>query len=292
MDQVARYDAVVDRVEALYGQQRYGEAIELVDRETAGLAAWAAELAHLKACLLGADGDPDAALRALQEASAAGAWWAPEILVGDDDLAGLRGRPEFGQLVAVSGARVADDPVAALIDVPDRPKGVVVALHGAGQTAEHARQDWHGVLALGYALMCVQSSRRMSPMYRTWPEREHAIADIARGLGELPADLRQLPVIAAGFSAGGRAALDWALTAEPSAASGVLVLAPALRRLPATVTGTLSPATIWIGTGDELLEVVEEAAGTLAGFGLTIKQIPGLGHQFPAAFDELLSKVL
>ncbi|TDO66657.1 hypothetical protein EV651_104224 [Kribbella sp. VKM Ac-2571] len=287
-----RYDDLVDRIEVLYNDHRYRAAADLLEAESDGLEVWSAELAHLKACLLGAGGDADGALRALREASATGAWWAPEILMGDDDLAGLRGRSEFEELVAVSGARVADDPVPALVDVPDRPVGVVVALHGAGQTAAHARADWGGVLELGYALVCVQSSRRMSPMYRTWPDPEQARADIARALDELPAEVGGLPVIAAGFSAGGRVALDWALTGRPAAVAGVLALAPALRELPASADGKLSPATIWIGTDDELLEVVDGGAEQLTRFGCRIERLPGLGHTFPAGFDELLAGVL
>ncbi|MFI5696261.1 serine aminopeptidase domain-containing protein [Kribbella sp. NPDC051586] len=289
MDLTGRYDDLLNRVEALYEEDRFHEAAEVLDAGSGGLEAWVAELGHLKACLLGAGGDADGALRTLQEASAAGAWWLPGILLEDDDLAGLRGRPEFDELVAVSGARVADDPEPALIAVPDRPAlGVVVALHGAGQTAVHARQDWAGVLDRGYALVCVQSSQRMSSNYRSWPDQERAVADISHALDVLPVELHDVPMIAAGFSAGGRAALNWALTAQPTPVAGVLVLAPALRELPATAAGTLSPATIWIGDDDDLREVVEGAAGQLEGFGCTIERIPGLGHSFPADFDDRL----
>jgi predicted esterase len=169
---------------------------------------------------------------------------------------------------------------------------VVVALHGAGQTAARAAADWAAVLDHGYALVCVESSRRMSPMYRTWPERDRATEDIARALGELPAELRGLPLIAAGFSAGGRAALDWALTAAPTRATGVLVVAPALRELPAEAAGPLAPAEVLIGTDDELLEVVDAAAGRLTGFGLSIHRVPALEHEFPADFGAWLGKVL
>ena len=55
------------------------------------------------------------------------------------------------------------------------------------------------MVELGYALVCVQSSYRMSPMYRTWPDPEQARADVARALAEIA----DLPLIAAGFSAVG-----------------------------------------------------------------------------------------
>ncbi|MFF0269098.1 alpha/beta hydrolase [Kribbella sp. NPDC004536] len=290
VDQTERYDDLSDRVFALYEAAEYDAALRLLDAEAAGLEEWGAELAQVRACVLALNGDPDEAVRVLAEATDAGAWWVPEILTGDDDLVALRGRPEFERVVAVSRERVSDDVVPALVELPDRPAvGVVVALHGAGQTAAHARKDWGGVLDHGYGLVCVQSSRRMSPRYRTWPDREQAAADIRRALAEL-----QLhgPVIAAGFSAGGRAALDWALTARPAPVAGVLAVAPALRELPDAAANPLSPATVWVGTDDDLLEVVDGKAAELTAFGCTIERIPGLGHAFPAGFGELLAEAL
>jgi pimeloyl-ACP methyl ester carboxylesterase len=153
-------------------------------------------------------------------------------------------------------------------------------------------RDWAGVLELGYALVGVESSQLMSPRYRTWPDPELARNDIARALEQLPEELRGLPLIAAGFSAGGRVALDWALTGRPAPAAGVVVLAPALRELPAQARGPLSPASIVIGTDDELLAVVDEAGERLSEFGLGIERVPGLTHEFPADFAARLATLL
>ena len=293
MTETSRYDALVDRVGVLYTNDQLREAIELLETESTGLEVWAAELAHLKACVLGAAGNANAALQTLQDASDAGAWWRPSILTDDDDLAALRGQRQFEQLVEVSRDRVTDDPTPPLVALSaEAPTEVVVALHGAGQRAGHAQQDWSGVLKLGKALVCVESSQRMSPMYRTWPDRDSAAADIARALGQLPAELSGVPMIAAGFSAGGRAALDWALTAQPQPAAGVVVMAPALRELPRSAAGRLSPATVLIGTDDDLLDEVDEAADQLIAFGCTIQRLPGLGHTFPADFAERLAAIL
>lgn len=289
----SRYDALVDQVEVFYAAGRLPEALGVLTVSDPELTPWAAELAHLRACVLGASGDPAAALQVLQRASAAGAWWQPSILTDDDDLAGLRQFPEFEQLVAISAERAAPDPTPPLVQVPDVPPvGVVVALHGAGQRATHAVRDWSTVLDLGYALVCAESSQRMSPMYRTWPDRDASATDIARALAALPAELQAVPVIAAGFSAGARVALDWALTAHPTQPTGVIAVAPALRALPESAAARLSPATILIGTDDDLLEVVDAAADRLTGFGCTIERVPGLGHAFPAGFDARLLQVL
>src|SRR5690242_21682438 len=118
-----QYDALVDRIELLYGESRYADAVAALDAAT-GLEPWSAELAHLRACVLGASGDPDGALKALQDASARGGWWRPEILTDDDDLAALADRPEFRELVAESTNRAADDPSPALVTAPAEPVGV------------------------------------------------------------------------------------------------------------------------------------------------------------------------
>ena len=289
----ARYDQLTDRAEALYSEGRQREALALFEPVDAELEPWRAELAHLKACLLGSVGETDAALRVLEEASALGAWWQESILTEDDDLATLQALPGFRRVVALSRERRVVDPTPPVLQVPvGEATGVLVALHGAGQRATHAARDWAGVVGLGYALLCVESSQLMSPMYRTWPDREYAAQDIARGLAALPEDLRGLPVIAAGFSAGGRTALDWALTAHPEPAAGVVVLAPALRELPAEASTALVPATVLIGSEDELLEVVEAAGPQLSALGLTVERLPGLGHEFPADFAARLAVVL
>ncbi|WP_112244928.1 alpha/beta hydrolase [Kribbella monticola] len=317
-----RYDDLSDRVFTLYSEGEQRAALELLSRPDPELAPWSAELAHTAACLHGSLGEPEAALQVLRAASDSGAWWDPSILTDDDDLATLQPLPEFQELVALSATRRSPDPRPALIQLPPRADsaasvspstnpsadarldmlasrssdlslagGVVVALHGAGQTAARAAADWAEVLELGYALVCVESSQRMSPMYRTWPERDRAVEDIARALDELPDALRGLPLIAAGFSAGGRAALDWALTADPTPATGVLVVAPALRELPTEAAGPLAPAEVLIGEDDELLEVVDDAADRLTGFGLSIQRVPGVGHEFPQNFGRWLGEV-
>lgn len=235
----------------------------------------------------------------LQAASEAGGWWHEPILTEDDDLAALRELPGFADLVAVSEQRreaaiAAAGNSPAVLDLPEsgQATGVVVALHGAGQRAGHARRDWAPVLGLGYALLCVESSQLMSPMYRTWPDPELATQDIASAVAQLPADLRELPMIAAGFSAGGRAALGWALTARPVPAAGVVVLAPALRGLPAAAAGPLAPAQLLIGSDDDLLAVVAEEADQLAALGIEVLAVPGVGHRFPDDFAARLAAAL
>ena len=291
----ARYAHLTDRLLSLYREGKQREALELLDQPDPDLAPWSAELAHFEACMYGTIGNPDSALAVLQRASAAGAWWHESLLVEDDDLAALRDRPEFERLIEASREHKVNDVASWTIDLPGdgRPvAGVVVALHGTGQRATRAAKDWAPVVELGYALVCVDSSQLISPKFRTWLERDLVIQDIAAALAALPDELRELPVIAAGFSSGGRAALEWALTAEPVPVRGAILLAPSLGDLPVVPAGPLSPATILVGSKDHALAGVDRAADQLIGFGFGIVRIPDLAHTAPGDFGSRLEAIL
>jgi len=292
----AEYDALTDRVASMYEQGAYQEALAVLDQADDSLHPWLAELTHLRACLLAVLGQPDQALAALQTAATTGAWWDDTLLTEDDDLATLQSLPGFADLLESSRAgRAASDPQTSepVLRLPSgEVRGVVVALHGAGQRATHAARDWASVTSLGYALVCVESSQLMSPMYRTWPDPERSRDDVAQALAQLPTELQSVSLIAAGFSAGGRVALDWALTAQPRPVAGVVVLAPALRQLPAQAHGALEPAVVLMGTDDDLREVVEEAGEQLRSFGVSVELLPGVAHEFPSDFADRLSQVL
>ncbi|MEV0287858.1 MULTISPECIES: serine aminopeptidase domain-containing protein [unclassified Kribbella] len=287
----ATYDDLIDRVDVFYQQGSHREALAVLDEADDSVLPWLAELTHTRACLLGVLGRPEEGLAALQSAAAAGAWWDDSLLTEDDDLASLQELPGFAELREVSRTqRTATPPAAPILQLPDgAAQGVVVALHGAGQRATRAARDWASVTALGYALLCVESSQQMSPMYRTWPSPEQSRDDVSSGLATMPADLQSLPLIAAGFSAGGRVALDWALTGQPQSVAGVVVLAPALRQLPEAARGPLEPAVVLMGTDDDLREVVE--GDRLTAFGVAVEWLPGVGHEFPADFAERLAQV-
>lgn len=292
-----RYDQLQNRMLKLYREGRQREVLGLLEEVDADLAPWSAEIAHFEACMHGSLGDADSALKALQRASAAGAWWHESLLLEDDDLAVLRDRPELAELVKVSRKRMGNGVASWTVKRPDgdAAAGVVVALHGAGQHAARAAKDWASVVELGYALVAIDSSQLISPKFRTWVDRDLTTRDVAAALADLPDELQGLPVIAAGFSNGGRAALEWALTADPVPVDGVILLAPSLRALPETAgnpSKSLSPATIFIGTEDNALPRVESAADQLTGLGFEIIRIPGLNHTAPPDLADRLTHLL
>lgn len=175
------------------------------------------------------------------------------------------------------------------------PRGVVLALHGAEEDADDAMAAWGSATSHGCAVLAIRSSQLTSPRYRSWPDPQRAAAEIAGAHRLLPDRLRSLPTVAAGFSAGGRVALQWALSAHPFPVSGVIAVAPAasVGTLPArTSRNQLSPALIIVGADDELAEDVvglEQELDSGPSGPFTLDLVPGLGHGFPDDFPARLA---
>jgi predicted esterase len=297
VDGLDAYRHLSDAVFTHYAAGRQREAVALIAERGPALAPWRAELAHLEACCHGSVGEHDRALEALVDAHAAGAWWDPGILVDDDDLAGLRGRPAFEQLVASSRARWQEGNAHAdrggdRLALPEAPpRGLLVALHGAEEDADDAMAAWQAATTQGVAVLAVRSSQRTSPAYRSWPDATRAAAEVAGALAALPDDLRSLPTVAAGFSAGGRVALRWALQADPHPVAGVVAVAPAVSAGDLGEpdrTGRLRPALLVVGSEDDLADDVAAVAAALAPQGFALDTVPGLGHRVP---DDLATRL-
>ncbi|MBO4209928.1 hypothetical protein [Micromonospora echinofusca] len=299
-DDRARYRAVEEQVFAHHRAGRYVEGAELARAAVPGLAGWRADLAHAAACLLALAGRPAEALAELTAALDAGAWWDRRLLVADDDLAGLRTLDGFDRLVEVSHRRASaatGRPVPPVVRRPaGTPVGVLVALHGAGEEAADAARCWAAAVDAGWLLVAVTSTQRSTPTYRSWPDQRTGVRDIAAALDSV--DVSGLPLVAAGFSAGGRQAVHWALTGP---AVAFLVVGPALRpgQFGADVTG---PAVrrgltgrVLLGDADDevrddaLTSVVELRA---AGLDCALDRVPGLGHAFPTDFADRLPALL
>jgi len=286
------YLAIVDDVFTAYAEERFDDGLARLDSAPEELEAWQAELAYHRACLLGASGAPDAALAALQTASTAGGWWDPAVLRDEDDLAALRGRADFEELVATSAPRWEDGQRLdrsgdILLEATGPPRGLLVALHGAEEDASDAAHAWGVAREVGLAVLAVRSSRRTSPSYRTWGPDALSSPDLADALATHGVE-PDAPLYVAGFSAGGRIAIDWSLRRQPVPVTGVIAVAPALttEALPSAAPGpALDPARILVGSEDDLLEDVLAVGESLAGAGFRVDVLDGVGHEVPDAED-------
>jgi predicted esterase len=284
----------------LYGEGRYDEAVELLRNAEPELAPWRSDLAHLAACLLAAAGRPIEALQELQAALASGAWWHPRILVEDDDLAPLAELDGFAGLVAEARVRAESDPdmeVEPIVRRPSRePRGVLVALHGAGEDATDAANAWQPAVELGWVVLAVVSTQRNTPTYRSWPDASVGARDVKAALAALSDSERKLPLTLVGFSAGGRQAMLSAFGGDP-AVVGFVAMAPAIRveHLTDELLAGRTAGTMLLGDDDD--DVGPDAVAVYerlrsADEAVELVRIPGLGHEFPTDFSRYLSDVL
>ncbi|MFI1357503.1 GNAT family N-acetyltransferase [Streptomyces sp. NPDC020898] len=303
--QEARYRALDETVSRLYVEGRLGDALKAVQDEAPRIPRRRADTAHLAACLLTLTGRPEDALAELRTALADGAWWSPAILVDDDDLAAVRDLDGFAALLRESTARHASATGVPLPPVVRRPqgtpRGVLVVLHGADQDAALAAEQWAPAVDAGFVLVAVDSSQRSTPLYRSWPDTGVGIRDITAALAELDEADNSLPLLAAGFSAGARVAVLWALSDVAVRPSGFLALGPALtpahldgeRRVRAAQRAVRGR--ILVGEqDDDVTPGVFDAHEVLtdAGADVTLETVPDLGHDIPADFARRLPVLL
>jgi len=304
-DERERYHAVTDEVFASYAEGRHAEALERVRQAMPALPSWRADLSHQAACLLAASGHPREALDELRAAFGEGAWWHRRILVDDDDLAPLRDLDGYADLVERSHARAleaADTTRSPLVArPPGTPVGLLVTLHGAGDDASGAARQWQAAVDAGFVLVAVESSQRSTPRYRSWPDPALAARDLDAAVAGLPATDRALPLVTAGFSAGGRQAILWALAGRPGAPVAFVTVAPAVwpdqvddRHLADAVRRDVTGVILLGAADDDVGEgaLAMHARIRQAGLACRLDHVAGLGHGYPADFDLWLVRTL
>ncbi|MEU3557327.1 serine aminopeptidase domain-containing protein [Streptomyces fragilis] len=276
-----------DEVFRCYEEGRLEDGIRLLRTPPPPTLPWRAELAYLLACLQGAAGRPGEALETLREALTAGGWWDPAVLDGEEDFAEVRRLPAFAALREESAGRWREAlRMTRDHDVLVRPdalpaRGLLLALHGAEESEQDALRAWRPALEVGFAVLAVRSSWRTSPRYRTWPRTPWALEEVDAAVAAHAGEVAGLPLTVAGFSAGGRVALQWALSRGPREVAGVVAVAPAIsvEELPGSPR-LPERAHLVVGARDDLLDDVREVAGRLAGCRLDV--VEGAGHEVPA----------
>ncbi|MDH6228645.1 alpha/beta hydrolase [Streptomyces sp. MJP52] len=290
------YRRLDDEVYRCYEQGRLEDGIRLLTAPPAELRPWRAELAYLLACLQGAAGRPGEALETLCGALAAGGWWDPAVLEGEEDFAEVRRLPGFPPLREEAARRWEEGRRTTrehdLLVRPGTPsvRGVLLALHGAEESERDAVRAWRPALRAGFTVLAVRSSWRTSPNYRTWPRgprASEALDEVDAAVAAHAGELEGRPLFLAGFSAGGRVALRWALSRGRGAVAGVVAVAPAisLDELPDApdapdALDVLAVTHLVVGADDDLLDDVRELAGHLPGCRLEV--VEGTGHEVPA----------
>jgi predicted esterase len=304
-----RYLALNDRVFALYGDERFSEALALVEEAEASLPGWRSRTGYWRACLQCLVGRPDDALETLQDGLRAGVWWRPDWLVTEHDLEPLWNRPGFQEVVAESerrqeaaGAGRPKRPKVLLFPPSGYPRGLLVALHMYGATAEESAPQWSPATEDGFLVCVPESTVVQADGHPCWDDDLAASRDVALAVEEASGSrsVADGTVILAGASQGGMRAVEMALRGRPVSATGFIGVAAGLAD--PDLVEQAGPGAAhrglrgWLltGTRDAARQAVETLHAQLGEEGIPCRLdvLPEQGHTFPPDFPDRLRAVL
>jgi dienelactone hydrolase len=292
---VESFESLSDRIAERYAAGRFREALEDLDRRAAEHPDHVADLTFFRACLVSLLGRPVEAVEALRVALDRGSWWAEPMLRQDPDLETARAVRGFDAIADESASRwraaFAGEVVSPIVaEPPGQPRAVLVVLQGGLRgTVEDVRDAWRPAVDEG---CMVAVPGRGQPITSDALDRRNWFDDDAtdRAVGAILSDpgWSDLPVLLAGFSAGGRQAMRIAFDRSFDL-RGLLLVAPAVRRSDPTPSALAAAASrgvrvcAWVGNQDPLARDVTRLIESLRAAGVMTTQevIEGLGHRVP-----------
>lgn len=299
------------RVLTLFGAGDLDAALETSERTAELFPDRLAYTAFWSACIEGVRGEPQRALRALEEAvERSDVWWGREMLEDDPDLVALREIPSFDDLVSECERRGRDARAAATVEwatvdpqAPAARPATLVVLHGRTGNVRDLVDRWSSAADEGVTVIAVQSSQMIARGMCCWDDLDAAESEVTQVL-EATAGSGD-DVVLAGFSQGAGIAARMALSRSTPQVRGFVSIAPSFFRRGLT-PGDLAPLLpdaarvgvrgwMAIGERDERYRPgAEVVAGALDRAGVPTRWavVQGRGHEYPEPFSEALAGAL
>jgi predicted esterase len=289
----------------LYGEGKYAEALDLVDRRAAQFPERSALIAFWRMCLLSLCGRTQDVLTVFRQALEQGAWWQ-ESQFNDSDLDAVRDLPEFKQLVRLSQdrylrARANTRPHRCVL-LPDETAGplpLLIALHGHGGNAELDLPRWEVARQRGWMVLSPQSTQPFTSYSSVWDDPQQGLADIAFHYEEVLQNHKIDPerVVVGGFSQGSGMALISALSGKIPAQGfiGIGTWWENVEELLALASGETNLRAYFVtGKKDHTLERSREIQDALRAMRIAVAEEthPEIGHEFSVDFATSFEKAL
>jgi predicted esterase len=223
-------------------------------------------------------------------------------LAADDRFAALVERADRQYDAAQAHARSELRVFAPEGDAPERGWPVLVALHGNNSDLAETAAYWQAAVRAGWLLALPQSSEiGVTPGVFVWNDGQRAAAELDRRLIEVRASFPTdgVRTVIAGFSMGARQALELVLGGRVPAAGVIAIGAwlPDPERLAETVRPDVVRGVrtyVIVGTRDDSgYEGSRTLVDRLRSYGgIAEIEIHDGGHDYPAAIDAILQRVL
>ncbi len=258
--------------------------------------------------------DANLALEILQQGLDAGYFWPKDFLTTDEDLKSLWELPEFKRIVEIADARYqkakgTTEAVSLALPEPEKgspPYPLLLPLHGNNGNAKESVQYWERAADEGWMTVLLQSSQIFFDAESfVWNDLELAGGEIKEQIAGL---VNQFPVdgervVMGGFSKGAELALWFALM-EIVPVRGFIAVNPG--------GSYIQDIELWqpilekcerlgemrgvflAGEFDPNVAQIRELHAMLVSEGMDCKLViaPGIDHEFPENFGEVLGEAL
>lgn len=306
------YTTLFKQTIQLYSKGSFQEAYELVTAHRDLGKAYEPHLYNLRFCTACMAGLTEEAIEILREAILGqGYWYGYDYLMQEEDIKAIRDTNSFRELSELCRqrevkAKSVEEPELFIIKPDYYEEGkqypLMLILHGNGQNAGIAMENWSFCAKLGYLVAFAQSSQMEFSGAYVWNDYRKGCSEIKAHFDHLVQqyNIDRSRVILGGFSAGTRTALYAALT-ETVEARGLLLNGSWLPEL--TEWEPRFPALKDKGTKLYLLcgekdTVSLSCTGQLAdilkekGLEHILHYISGAGHEYPEDFEQYLTEAI
>jgi len=297
----------------LYSQKRYGEALATANELLRNNPGKEGILYYYAYCIQNLMGDREEALALMEEAVQNGYWADPKQLQEEPDLQSLRGDARFKAVVKKNSdlaeeCRIKSKPVLKILEPSDynpgssQPLPLIIALHGNNQSAEDAIEEWKFMADKGWLVATPQSSQEVLSGAYVWNDFMISIPEIKAHLEYIHEkySIDDEKSIIAGFSMGGALAaklcLGQIIPFKKFILMGPYLDNPSELETPVqTFSSEKGRGYLIVGENDsECLEGTKQLYRMLEGNGIgcRIDIIPGIAHEYPENFQQLVERNL
>ncbi len=282
----ATFEELQDRLQDLYQQGLYAEALELATLYNDRFPDDRSLLNYWRTTMAARAGNLTLAISLLREILETGFWYAEVLLRKSPSFQPLQGRPEFEELVALNRQLQTKEQQQLFPLLTLRAQGqcqsihspcpLMIALHSNTSTAQATVNFWRVAALHGWLVAVPQSSQAMWKGAYSWNDRQIAEEEVHKHYTNLTEqyaiDLRR--TVLAGHSMGGEVAIWLALTGAIPA-QGFIAFGPG------------GPFMDKLENWDELLR--ERAARPLRGYLIMGQQDTTIPQDNLRAFSKLLN---
>ncbi len=302
-EQNMTYIRLLNQAIALYREERFQEAIDLVNRYGRTVSGNMAQIYNFQYAMTARGGQPNLAMAILQEAVDQGYWYSPEYLRSDDDLEPLRKLGAFDEIVEVCARREEEARRSAtpqLRTVSEDGGVMVVALHGDQESNAISEPYWRPAADAGCIVALAQSSVESFSDAFVWNDSGKGAAELEQHLSSLRERFGVPPerTVLAGFSAGCSVILRAVLDGKAKAGA-LLLVAPWLPELDqwAPRLEALKGTRVRIVVGDrdeDCLEGSMKLASLLDARAIKheVRIVEGMEHDYPDGLRDDVSALM